>query len=50
VNRAVDRAHAGAPPSVIDTLTAGYETINRRPWLILLPIALDLLFWLGPKL
>ena len=35
---------------MIDTLTAGYETINRRLWLVLVPIALDLLFWLGPKL
>jgi len=50
VNRAVGREQASRLPSVIDTLTAGYETINRRLWLVLLPIALDLLFWLGPKL
>lgn len=41
---------AERPPGVIDTLTAGYETINRRPWILLIPICLDLLFWLGPKL
>ncbi len=50
MNRAVGREEAARLPGVIDTLTAGYETINRRLWLVLLPVALDLLFWLGPKL
>ncbi|MBI3977091.1 MAG: hypothetical protein HY331_02790 [Chloroflexi bacterium] len=35
---------------VIDTLTAGFGAINRRPWMILLPVALDLFLWLGPRL
>ncbi|MGH2356334.1 MAG: hypothetical protein ACRDI2_25560 [Chloroflexota bacterium] len=44
------RADLTRPPGVIDTLTAGYQIINRRPWLLLFPIVLDLVFWLGPKL
>jgi hypothetical protein len=35
---------------VIDTLSAGFGLINRRLWLILLPIALDLFLWYGPRL
>jgi hypothetical protein len=50
VSRILGRDEAARPPGVIDTLTAGYETINRRLWLLLFPIGLDLLFWLGPKL
>ena len=50
MNRLLGGDEAARPPGVIDTLTAGYETINRRLWLLLLPVGLDLLFWLGPKL
>ena len=50
MSRVLGRDDAARPLGVIDTLTAGYETINRRLWLLLFPIALDLLFWLGPKL
>ena len=42
------RAEA-APTGVIDTLTAGYAAINRRPWVLLLPIGVDLFLWLGPQ-
>src|SRR5581483_5841732 len=35
---------------VIDTLSAGFGLINRRLWLILLPVALDLFLWYGPRL
>ncbi len=38
-----------APTGVIDTLTAGYAAINRRPWVLLLPIGVDLVLWLGPQ-
>jgi len=34
---------------VIDTIAAGFSTVTRRLWLILLPLALDLALWLGPK-
>ena len=35
---------------IIDTLTAGFNTVAKRIWLILLPVALDLALWLGPKI
>jgi len=35
---------------VIDTLSAGYNLVNQRLWLILVPVLLDLLLWLGPRL
>jgi hypothetical protein len=33
---------------VIETLTAGYAAVNRQPWVLLLPILLNLFLWLGP--
>lgn len=36
--------------SLIDTLSQGYSAINRRPWLLLLPILLNLYIWFGPQL
>lgn len=38
------------PPGVIDTLSTGYEVINRHPWVVLIPILLDLFLWFGPQL
>jgi hypothetical protein len=35
---------------VIDTLTAGFDLVRKRPWLILLPVALDVGLWVAPKL
>jgi hypothetical protein len=35
---------------VIDTLSAGYDVVNRHAWVILIPILLDLFLWLGPQL
>lgn len=35
---------------VIDTLSNGYSVVNRNPWILLLPILLDLFLWLGPQL
>lgn len=34
---------------IIDTVSAGFNTVSRRLWLILLPVALDLILWLGPR-
>src|SRR5215207_2734733 len=34
---------------VVDTLSAGYRIVNRRPWLVLVPVALDLFLWFGPR-
>ena len=40
-----------APPQgIISSLVTGFETINARLELILLPLALDLFLWLGPHL
>jgi hypothetical protein len=36
-------------PSIIDALTTGLVTAARRPWLLLVPFAIDLLLWLAPK-
>lgn len=38
------------PLGVIDTLTAGFEIVRKRPWLMLLPILLDLALWILPRL
>ena len=34
---------------VIDTISAGFGTVNKRLWLIIIPILLDVVLWLGPK-
>ena len=47
---ALARAEATRPPGVIDTLTAGYSVVNRSPWVLLIPILLDVFLWLGPQI
>ena len=37
-------------PSLIDVVTEGFAAANRRAWVLLIPIALDLFLWLGPRL
>lgn len=34
---------------LIDTLSSGFRVVQRRPWLVLLPVLLDLWLWLGPR-
>jgi hypothetical protein len=36
--------------NIIDTLSAGFATVAKRLWLLILPVALDVFLWLGPKL
>ncbi len=36
--------------SLIDTLSEGYSAINRRPWLVIIPILLNVYLWFGPQL
>jgi hypothetical protein len=36
------------PTGVIETLSAGYAAVNRQPWVLALPIVLNLFLWLGP--
>jgi hypothetical protein len=40
----------GTPPRMIKTLLAGFNTVANHVYLIIFPIAIDLLLWLGPKL
>ncbi len=41
----------GEPPApgVLATLQTAYDALNTRPYLIVVPLALDLAFWLGPQ-
>ena len=41
-------ARRQAPKGVIDTLSAGYAALNRQLWVLLVPILVDLVLWLGP--
>jgi hypothetical protein len=36
--------------SLIDTFSEGYAAVNRRPWLVLLPILVNLYLWFGTQL
>lgn len=36
--------------SLIDTLSDGYRAVNRRPWLVIIPIIFNLYIWFGPQL
>jgi hypothetical protein len=36
--------------ALIETLSAGYNMVVRRIWLIAIPIVLDVYLWLGPRL
>lgn len=38
------------PPGVFGSLKAGFDVVSNRVALILLPLGLDLLLWLGPRL
>lgn len=35
---------------IIDTLSAGFDLVRRKLWLILLPVLLDIGIWIAPKL
>jgi hypothetical protein len=37
------------PLSVIDALSAGFDLVIHRPWILVLPVALDLFLWIGPQ-
>ncbi|MBK9943108.1 MAG: hypothetical protein IPP13_15990 [Kouleothrix sp.] len=36
--------------TLIDSISEGYAAINRRPWIILIPVLLNLYLWFGPQL
>jgi len=35
---------------IVDILSAGFERIAKRLWLILIPVAVDIGIWIGPRL
>ena len=37
-------------PGVIGSLRAGFDAVANHVWLIILPLALDIFLWLGPRL
>lgn len=37
------------PPGVMGSLRAGFDVVSSHVWLILLPLLLDVLLWLGPR-
>jgi hypothetical protein len=47
---ATTREESARPLGVIGSLAAGFEMLGQRLWLIGLPVLLDLLLWLGPRL
>lgn len=38
------------PPGVIGSLRAGFDAVASHVWLIIVPLALDVVLWLGPRL
>jgi hypothetical protein len=44
------KSSAASKLSVIDALTTGLTTVARRPWLIIVPVVIDLVLWLAPRL
>ncbi len=38
------------PLGVIDALSSGFELVLRHPYVLLVPLALDLFLWLGPQI
>jgi hypothetical protein len=38
------------PTGLIDVLQVGFDLVNRNLWLLLIPLIIDLLIWLGPQL
>lgn len=38
------------PLNIIEALSGGFELILQHPWVVLIPVALDLWVWLGPQI
>lgn len=38
------------PIGVIESLTSGFDTVVNRLYLILIPVAVDIVLWLGPRI
>lgn len=37
-------------PSVVETISLGFGIVNRCLWVLIIPIILDIVYWLGPRL
>ncbi len=37
-------------PSLVETISLGFGVVNRRLWVLIIPVVLDVLYWLGPRL
>jgi hypothetical protein len=37
-------------PSLVETISQGFGIVNKRPWVLLIPLLLDLVYWLGPRI
>lgn len=37
-------------PGVLATIAQGFDLTSKQPWLLLLPVLLDIFYWLGPRL
>ena len=48
--RPMKTANASSVPGVIEILSAGFDQVNRIPWILSIPIVLDLILWLAPRL
>lgn len=48
--RPVTSVSKNTAPGVIETLSGGFDQVNRVLWIVALPILMDLFLWLGPQL
>lgn len=42
--------NAARPPSLVDTLSSGFRTLHRAYLALLVPVVLNLWYWLGPRI
>lgn len=45
-----ENEQSAAPPGIFATVGAGFDSTAKHLWLVLIPVLLDLYFWLGPRL
>jgi len=44
------KEQSAVPPGIFATVGQGFDSTAKHLWLILIPVLLDLFFWLGPRL
>src|SRR3712207_121909 len=45
-----DATNAVRPPSLVDTVSTGFRALNRALPALLVPLALNAWYWLGPRI